>query len=121
MTAKPSVKISYPRTLGAIKNVIHDAFGLHIVLTPLAKPLAIINNIKLRVFFGKTKLVEEQIKTLLKRSGQPISTVVETIADTAAVTRVIVVPLAFDVPKGSRIVFSYKDENDVERIIKLNL
>lgn len=122
MTAKTSAKISYPRTLGAIKKVVCDSFGLHVILLPLANPLSIIKDIQLGVFSGNNKkLVEEKIETLLVKAGQPISTVITTIASTASETRVILVPLEFDVPTGSKAVFSYKEEIGGRRTIEFDL
>jgi hypothetical protein len=98
MTAKTTaVKISYGRTLAAIKAVTYDKVGLHIVLTPMADIVSIIDNINLGVFSGKNKLTEELIRTLLTKSKQSISNAIET----AKVTRVIIIPITIAVVENT--------------------
>lgn len=102
MTSK---KISHSKTLGAIKAVTYDEIGLHIVLSPLADIVSIIDCITLGVFSGKKKITEELIQTLLAKYKQSKSNAIET----AKVTRVIVIPIDIAIAEKSLVWLKYRE------------
>lgn len=99
-------KISHNKTLASIEDVTSKASGISILLKPSADSLSIVNDIKLGLFTGKRKVVEEFIKTLLLKARRPISTVIKV----ANRSKVIFIPMTVNNPADTEAVLSYHEE-----------